>query len=416
MFAPLRMMLVSLAFAALSVAIVPSIARADSWAPPSTQTEVSADGQYRFTVTPSPINSALDYFREEMEAVDEGAEIERTPPMGLLERRQAGGSWVPVWVAPLVNVVAPASFLVSNTGRVVSFDNWHSVGHGENVIAIYDPAGSLVRAMPLTALLPQDYIDALPHTVSSLRWRESSAFDETGGRLILGILVPSIDRDAAATVRFAIKLADGTITRPDESAWQAALAATDEVRSAREAADAVRLAYLRDPLRAPEGCDGRVWHGYLREAFFRLTPDWLDMPTTATDVLLAPDHPKFESSAGWLVEGIADELESPGDMAIAAPCSGPALVDTMHKAFAKIPPGGLSDTTLYISADAKLRADLEPIVGPSGALVHWLDPMLAIPQRPERIPGSSEEAAARAEMQHRQAEEMSEMMEELEGL
>lgn len=400
----------------LLACIVPTPALADSWLPPSTETVLSENGRFRFTVEPSPIESSLSFFSEELAAQRDGRATERVPPMGLLEVLQDDGQWAPVWAGPLVNSVAPASFLVSDKGTVVTFDNWHSVGHGEHVIVIYNDAGVLVRSMPLLALLPEDYIEVLPHSTSSLSWRQDASFSPSGQRLILDILVPSENSEPSETVRFVISLTDGAIERPDSADWSQALEAKDRVVQKTAEAEAARLAYLREPLSAPQGCNMRDWHRYLNEAFFRLTPNWLDLPSTSTTILFPPDHDRFETSVGWLADEIADLAEFEGNAAIAAPCSQPELVVVMRRAFSKVSPGALAQSSIYISADTAHQAALEEIVAPSGASIYWLDPEATIAQRPERIPGSAEEAAASEEIWRRQEAEMTEMLQELGGL
>lgn len=407
-------LLVSLTFLAFCLGLSAGDAKADSWAPPSTETRESADGRFRFTVEPSPIDSSLEFFREELEAEKEERAVERTPPMGLLEQRQDDGSWRPVWAGPLVNVVAPVSFLIANDGRhVVTFDNWHSVGHGENVIVIYADSGALVRSLSLGELLPQDYIDDLPHSVSSLRWKAGAELSSDSKHLLLDVLVPSLERDGENAVRFSIALDNGFVTPPPATKWQAALEASDTVGRARRAREEARKTYLREPLPAPTSCDTGDWHEYMGEAYHRLTPDWLDMPVAATKILFAPDNSRHKTSVGWLVEAIAEETEFGGDVLIASPCHSDALVAAMREALAPIGSGDLGDTTFYISADLALRAQLEPLIGPSGAKVNWLTPAVAIPQRLERIPGSAEEQAAQEEMQRRQERELEDMLGEL---
>jgi len=405
--------LAALAFFLCLLAFVPGWARADSWAPPSTETIKSANRAYSFTVEPSPLESALAYYRDEVEAAKEGRTVVRPAPMGVLTRRGTDGKWETIWAGPLVNSVAPASMIVSNQGDVVTFDNWGSIGHGEHVIVLYSPSGKLVRTMPLIALLPQDYIDALPHSVSSLQWRKSAAFSDVGSVLLLDVLVPSAGGEPDETVRFGIALADGAITSPAPAQWSAALAVRDSVKRRDAETREARLTYLREPLTAPGNCDGGDWHAYLEEAHFRLTPNWLDVPVAATNVLFAPDNPRFGESIGWLVEAIGDEKDFPGEVAIASPCHDAALLSAMRKAFDRVKPGALSQTILYVSAGQSVREQLEAIIKASGARVFWLDPATAIPQRLERMPGSAEEAAAQEERERRQSAEMEAMLDEM---
>lgn len=364
-------------------------------------------------VEPSPLESALAFFEEEVEARKHGDSVERPAPLGLLERREPSGRWSQVWARALVNAIAPVELLVSDNGFVVTFDNWHSVGYGKDVIVIYEPTGRLVREIALTDLVSQDYIDSLPHSVSSLSWRKGASVDAYGNELVVEVLVPSDQRDATKSIPFRIGLRDGRILGPDPAALRWAIAESDRVLALRKEKAEARLAYLRAPLVAPEDCDVAAWHTYLSEAHMRLTPHWLDVPTVATKVLFGREDPRFEKSLGWLIEAISDEARSPGEVAIASPCHELDLEPALRKAFKKIGGKSLSQSILYISASPETRAVLEPIVTPSDAAVHWLDPASTVSQRPERIPGSPEEAAANAERERRQEQMFEELFAEM---
>jgi len=130
-----------------------------------------------------------------------------------MERKQ-GGRWQTAWKAPLVNDVSPIEAVVSNDGMVVTFDNWHSVGWGDDAVVIYAVDGSQIRTFGLSAFLPEHYINALPRSVSSIHWRGKPRIDESVRELVIPVVVPSADGTAAYTdkerfvdVRF--RLADG---------------------------------------------------------------------------------------------------------------------------------------------------------------------------------------------------------------
>ncbi len=401
----------ALAAAAL-VATAPALA--DSWAMPRTATVESLGGRYRLTVEPAPIESQLAYFTEELEAEREGRTVERAAPLAMLERRNATGTYEPVWAKPLVNQIAPVELMIAPDGnRIVTFDNWHSIGHGENVIVIYDGAGDLVRSMPLSALLPEDYIEALPHTVSSLSWRLGERFSDDGRRLLLDVVIPSTDRE---TVERAIDLHDGSVIEAEGARWDYALASARVRTTAMREQEAHRLAYLLEPLAVPATTAERDWHEYLREAFARLTPDFLDMPVAATKVLFAPSNNRFDQSVEWLVEAFRESVDFPGDIAVASPSSDKALVAALATASAAVPKGSLAGGTIYVSIAAEHRAEAERHVARTGAAFVWLDPARAIPQRPERIPGSAAKIAAEEEMSRRASEEIEDVLSELDKL
>lgn len=71
----------------------------------------------------------------------------------------------------LVNDAAPVSALVANSGGyIVTFDNWHGVGLGENVVVIYRLDGHVIRSFRLDELMTAGDIEVLPRSVSSVNW------------------------------------------------------------------------------------------------------------------------------------------------------------------------------------------------------------------------------------------------------
>jgi|GEM_PF-529902 len=406
-----------IALCAAAVGIVtPQPLCADSWAMPRTETYLSPNGEYRFTVEPSQIGSQLEYFAQEVEAQSDGEVIERPAPIGLLEKRNVEGQWEAVWVERLVNHVAPVDVLVADDGRhIVTFDNWHSVGHGDNVIVIYGKGGALVRSMALTDLVPSEYKDALPHSVSSLRWKTDATIGPSNSEFAIDVLVPGTDwnSDEAETIEFRIALSDGAIEKPSGEAWDAALCAADNVLSEREKAEQERLAFLRDPLTAPDGCDGRKWNRYLREAHARLSSDPPFDASTSVHLVNPPDHPRHEDAIGYFREELIDWAGYPNDFSVVSPCGSGVMATVIEQLVQNVETNALIDTTIYVSVSKAEFDAIQSSLRPTGASAFWLDPDFAIPQRPERIPGSKEEAAAREAYYERQAEEMSEMMDAL---
>lgn len=374
-------------------------ARADSWAMPEVETTLSANGQFRFTVTPAPISNQLEYFRDEIAAEKSGKPAERPAPLGLMERRVAKGRWEPVWAGPLANPIAPVTVLVAGDGRhVVTFDNWGSVGHGAHVIVIYGPEGNLVRSLRLTDLVPQDYIEALPHSVSSLDWRHEPRFSTDGASVIIPVVMPyvqSLDVESKEeTVPFTIALADGAVNLPPAAQWEPALAAAARVKVAMAEAEAKWLAERKAPLTPPQGCKEQDWHEYLDEAHARLSTKPPFELSTATTVLFARDHPRYRESLKWLRDEVADVWDFPTDAAFAAPCDPDGLVEAFNKAVKRVKPGSAVNATFWIAAPEPQFAAIARLVAPTGAKTVWIDPATPIPQRPDRIPGTPEHEAA----------------------
>lgn len=161
---PMRRLLVLITV--LLTAASPTLA--DSWMMPTVKTTYSANKSFRFVATPRNVGSQLAYFTAKAEG--KSATV-AAPPRGRLERLE-GATWVPVWERDLVNEVAPVEVVVSDDGSgVVTFDNWHSTGYGDNVVVVYGAGGALVRSLGLADMMPSYFIDALPHSVSSINWR-----------------------------------------------------------------------------------------------------------------------------------------------------------------------------------------------------------------------------------------------------
>jgi hypothetical protein len=145
-------------------------AYADSWAAPATKTYSSDGNLFRLTVTPASLGT-------------KGAKCRCK-----LEKQINKGQYDLVWEADLSNRVAPVSALVSKDGRhVVTFDNWHSRGYGDNVVVIYGPKGKQIKKLGIS-----DFVDAalerrLPHSVSSLWWGHGHQLDEKAGVVVLKV-------------------------------------------------------------------------------------------------------------------------------------------------------------------------------------------------------------------------------------
>ncbi len=187
---------------ALAVAFVltASSAWADSWALPKVRKTESKGGGYRFVATPA---------RE--------AKAPAKSAVGLLERKKADGGYETVWEGPLRNPMAPVSALVAADGsRVITFDNWHSVGYDHEVVVIYGEAGKLVRQFALEDLLTAEEIARVPTSVSSRWWSEGRSLDEKAGELVLhasnggDFMQPPKD---GKVIEVRIRLSDGKILK-----------------------------------------------------------------------------------------------------------------------------------------------------------------------------------------------------------
>lgn len=200
---PHRLLFAVLLLSALSL-------QGDSWFLPERETVQSADGQWRLTITPKQLKGQLEYFMDKVAgALDAGAAegIHANEARGELYHKTGGGTWRRVARWRLVNEVAPVSALVTNDGTVVTFDNWHSVGYGNDVVVIYRSDGSVVRKLGLADLLEDEDISQLRRSVSSIWWSGTHRVDQEKRVLMLEI-------DAHRLETVPIDLENGTVLVP----------------------------------------------------------------------------------------------------------------------------------------------------------------------------------------------------------
>ena len=87
-----------------------------------------------------------------------------------LYQRQPDRSYKLIADIELANPVAPVEALLSNSGALITFDNWHNAGYGK-VVTIYTARGNRLAAKELKDLYSGETIEAVPTSVSSRWWR-----------------------------------------------------------------------------------------------------------------------------------------------------------------------------------------------------------------------------------------------------
>jgi TonB family protein len=163
---------------------------ADSWSLPEPETFQSANGTWRLVITPKQLKGQLEYFTDKVAGNPNAGASEGVPAnvaRGELFRKTRGSTWQLGARWQLENDVAPVSALVANDGTVVTFDNWHSIGYGDDVVVIYRSDGMLIRKLGLADLLEEEDISQLRHSVSSIWWSGTHRLDEEQRLLILEI-------------------------------------------------------------------------------------------------------------------------------------------------------------------------------------------------------------------------------------
>jgi len=372
--------------------VVTTAARADSWLPPTRATYLSPDAQTRLTVIPRGLESPLAYFKDKVakkEPAGQAPGETRTTARAVLERSDGKGGWTRIWEAPLVNEVAPVRAVVANGGHhIVTFDNWHSVGFGPDVVVIYGTDGKHVRSFSVADLLPGSYIRGLPRSVSSLWWCAEPRLSPDGGQVILPIVVPSEDSpgDATETVDIAIDLATAGPVPSAGPAWDRALAQARKVAQARKDADAPRRAAFVAPLKAPAAADEAAWSDYLRGAFARLDADASSFPRAF--ILQKPGAKAYRESETSLQNALraATGEKDFGNVLLLASLGPPDhFVEVVSKALRPVRPGALQGVDIYIAIDAASRGRIAALIAPTGADFVHIDPAVPLPQDPRRI-------------------------------
>jgi hypothetical protein len=205
----------------LMAALRPVPANADSWMLPTQTQYYSPDKSFYLDVTPKRLESQLKYFEDKMRGKENAGAAEdeqATHARGALYARGSDGRYSLKSEFPLLNKVAPADALVSDRGDYfVTFDNWHSVGYGDQVVVIYRADGSVVRKLALDDFLTKADIEKLMRTVSSIWWREDAFIDEAKRELVLPIKMRQEDPHHSTTPplpEVRIDLATGQLLQP----------------------------------------------------------------------------------------------------------------------------------------------------------------------------------------------------------
>jgi hypothetical protein len=195
------------------------VAFGDSWLLPEETSYSTADKTFTFRVIPPSFEERNKYYEEHYKDKENRASIEelreRFPCIGRLER-QVENQKETLWERPLLNDVAPTKALVTSNGHyVVTFDEWHSVGYGPNVVVIYGQGGRVVRRIALNDFLSNEHIAGLPHTVSSIWWGIGPSFDDKEEKLVLRVIEPGtkMSEHSPRTSEIHVVLANGEIDK-----------------------------------------------------------------------------------------------------------------------------------------------------------------------------------------------------------
>lgn len=205
-----------------------------------------------------------------------------------------------------------------------------------------------------------------------------------GNSLVVDVLVPkeAEAREPADSVTLAIDMSSGKAVERNHRAWTVARSSAGRVNAARRAIEEADRAARIAPLLAPRSNDVAEWFQYLREAFFRVDPDWDDRyPETIVVPRLGASN--YRPSIDHLKESLGDEYV---DVVMIAGQDEAALLRALENVSSKLRPGSLRKAKIYVAASVGARARLDTLFAHSGAKPIILDPSDPIPQRPERLP------------------------------
>lgn len=361
---------------------------ADSWAPPTKEIYQSADGHVRFTVIPRGLQDQLAYFTDKVKGREPAGQRRGVAPYakGLWERR-SGSTWTRIWEGRLVNDVSPVSALVADDGRyVVTFDNWHSKGFGDNVVVIYRADGTVVRSLKLADIVPADYVRILPRSVSSLWWSGKHSLSPDGRSVILKIVIPGASHGASEPRGYLdvpVELATGTVAPLAGPNWDMAQAVAAPLIASDKASGAKDRARTLAPLTAPTGNAEIEWTRYMYEAAERLaSPPGVAMGLGTEWVLPASNDPKFAENVE-LIRSLFTEPSEKEDYQFSSPSAPDALARLLIDSASRGRPGALAGFRLFIALPASQAEPVRAALKRSGATVILFDPAKPIQQRPE---------------------------------
>lgn len=354
-------------------------AAADTWPLPADKTYASDNAMFRLVVEPGSLSG------------------ERRAPSGSLEKRSRDGGWRRIWARPLVNLHAPVSAIVANAGDfVVTFDNWHSLGHGDDVVVVYDARGGVVASLALDDFLPSDIVQALPRSSSSIWWGGEHQFNDVGDAVMLEVAVPELRGIPRAERHFRVRLdlASGKTTVVRNMDWIYARAAAGRIN----AMQARQRQEFEAPLVAPAVNSRRAWQAYARDVHARLDPAWppsdyeplvLRMPPDADymgDVRSIRGMLGFSRLAGWRASDGRRQSwrEAPTAFVFASPATG-VLADALVQEAATLRFGSLAGWRVYVTCGPRDHGRLRLTLARLGAEFIPIGLDQPIPQRPERL-------------------------------
>lgn len=184
---------------------------ADSWTPPQRRSYYSADKKYCLEVIPKLLKYQLEHLQDKAKG-RQGAgaadALENNYARAIFYVNENGG-YTKKSEFRLVNEISPVQALVSADGNyVVTFDNWHRVGIGDDIVVIYRSDGTLIKKFSLEDLFSTADIKGFLKTASSRWWGTGHYLDEKKNIVHLKPYLYGQPRE------FSIDLASGELLQP----------------------------------------------------------------------------------------------------------------------------------------------------------------------------------------------------------
>jgi hypothetical protein len=150
----------------------------DTWAPPKTTDYYNENKTHFVRIVPRTVPEKFWKWREakpEQKKQFSPSDTTVIPCHAIMYKKTKSGDSL-VWKKKLINQIAPVSAFVTKDARyMVTFDNWHSMGYGVDVMVYYDNQGNLIKRHMLEDISPFP-INTYSMSVSSLWWRCDSKF------------------------------------------------------------------------------------------------------------------------------------------------------------------------------------------------------------------------------------------------
>ena len=209
-------MLKRISLAAFAIALA-APAAADSFLPPAVTESYSPSNNAVVTIVPAWLSCAKD-------------ETDCEPAARAIVSYVYGDHRSGARTVKLVNRDAPGQALVTDGGqRLLTVNEYAAFGFGENTLVIYDETGAVIARHSLVDFLPEDYVNGLPRTASTIRWwADDVRIERESHRAIISVLLvdeevygaPFSDRKG---LELAVDLDTGEVERPSGPRWEKAL-------------------------------------------------------------------------------------------------------------------------------------------------------------------------------------------------